>query len=501
MRLDRILRIGFWLAFAVGCMLPANSQALAHKGWVGNGITVEPWWAGAVLYQIDPVSFQNTRGDGFGDLDGITQRLDYLQSLNVDAIVLSPFQLQPEFGHDGSGPAFDAKYGTEESLDHLIQEAARHKIRIFVDLPLTAPRPTQELANIARFWLSRGIAGLRLTGDTHAPALSAAQLSDRLRELRRICATYAGQRLLFWDMPEPIPTALVRSSRLAPVPVLAAAQMQIDSRLAAMQAFNPSLMRAALDTNSTANADSTVVPVTDGPDRPRSFDRFGDGPHNPEIAKVLAAALLLSRGAPLLYFGQEVGMATTPAPRNASPAGLNPSPMQTGGELDLTSGIPWMDMEHNSLTANVAMEDLDSGSLLNWYRTLSSLHHENAVLRAGTTDLIAQGNPDIVAWVRRPRESGSPTPPVVVICNLTARPLLVSVAADLRRVGVQAASPMMRTLTSSALSTVSKEQVSSPVSMNAISLPPFGVYVGELARPPGLESVPLPVTHSSHRTR
>src|SRR5580704_18468190 len=83
----------------------ANGQTLAHKGWVGSGITVEPWWAGAVLYQIDPVSFQDTKGDGFGDLQGIAQRLDYVQTLGVDAIVLSPFQLQPDFGRTGAGPA------------------------------------------------------------------------------------------------------------------------------------------------------------------------------------------------------------------------------------------------------------------------------------------------------------------------------------------------------------------------------------------------------------
>src|SRR5580698_5892302 len=122
----------------------ANSQTLAHKGWVGSGITVEPWWAGPVLYQIDPVSFQDSKGDGFGDLQGITQRLDYVQSLGVDAIVLSPFQLQPEFGHKANAPAFDPKYGTEEDLDHLVQEASHRKIRVLVDLPLSPVLSTAE---------------------------------------------------------------------------------------------------------------------------------------------------------------------------------------------------------------------------------------------------------------------------------------------------------------------------------------------------------------------
>jgi len=451
-------------------MASASAQTLAHKGWVGSGITVEPWWAGAVLYQIDPVSFQDS-----GDLRCVTQRLDYLQALGVDAIVLSPFQLQPDFGRNSAGPAFDPKYGTEEDLDHLVQEASRRKIRIFVDLPLTPARSTPELVNVARFWLSRGVAGLRLTSDPHASPLTVAQIVDRLRELRKLCATFAGQRALFWDLPEPMPgtqdgsTSSHRRSRRTILPaVLEGPQMRIDSRLASMPTFDVGLLRDALGAGQRSPwaVDSTPVPVSDGTDRPRSFDRYGDGVHALEIAKVLATALLTSRGAPLLHFGQEVGTETT--------------------------------------AANVAMEDPDAASLLNWYRKLSALHHENDALRVGTMDLIAEANPDIVAWVRRPGDPGSLTAPVVVVCNVTGRPLLVSVSADLRRVGVQTSSLMMHTLASSALTassasvgTAAGDPVSGPVSMNAIALPPYGVYIGELAGQPGLESAPSPLRHAS----
>jgi glycosidase len=467
---------------------------------VGSGITVEPWWTGAVLYQIDPMSFQDSKGDGFGDLQGIAQRLDYVQSLGVDAIVLSPFELRPEFGHNAAGPAFDPKYGTEEDLDHLVQEASRHKIRIFVDLPLTPSRSTAELVNVGRFWLSRGIAGLRLTHDSHDAALTSAQVADRLKELHKLCANYAGHRVLFWDMPDPPATDVAasptrRSRNAAPV-ALDSSQLQIDSRLAAMPKLDAAGLRQALESSAKPSPESTPVPETDGPGRQRSFDRYGDGTHDVEIAKLLATALLASRGAPLLYFGQEIGMATTPAP-TVFAAGVDPTPMQWGGDLDFTIGIPWIDMGRNAMTANVGLEDVDAASLLNWYRRLSALHHENPALRVGTTDLIAESNPDIVAWVRRPREAGSLTPPVVVVCNLTGRSLLVSVAADLRRAGVQPASPMMHTLASTTLTTQLKDPISGPVSMNAIALPPYGVYIGELARQPGLENAPSPLRHSS----
>lgn len=492
----------------------ADAQTLAHKGWVGSGITVEPWWAGAVLYQIDPVSFQDTKGDGFGDLQGITQRLDYIQSLSVDAIVLSPFQLQADFGRNNKGPAFDPKYGTEADLDHLIQEASRRKIRLFVDLPLTPSRSTPELVNVARFWLSRGIAGLRLTSDTHASSLAPAQIVERLRELRKLCATFAGQRVVFWDVAEPVPHlpevggSSYRRPRHTVAPIAAdGPQMVLDSQLAAMATFDAGALRRALqlDASQPITDGPTPVPVTDGTDRTRSFGRIGDGTHAAEIAKVLATVLLTSRGAPLLYYGQEIGMATTPVEAtSAHPASVTATPMQWGGDADFTSGVPWMEMGRDAKTSNVAIEDADATSLLNWYRKLSALHHQNDALRIGTMEVIAETNPDIVAWVRRSRDPGSLTAPVVVVCNVTGRPLLVSVAAEVRHIGVETSTTFMHTLASTsltastaALGVGAREPVTGPVSMNSISLPPYGVYIGELPRPSGLESLPMPAGHRS----
>ena len=62
------------------------------------------WWRGAVIYQIYPRSFQDSTGDGVGDLNGITQRLPYIASLGVDAIWISPFFTSPmkDFGYDVS---------------------------------------------------------------------------------------------------------------------------------------------------------------------------------------------------------------------------------------------------------------------------------------------------------------------------------------------------------------------------------------------------------------
>src|ERR1700729_2325342 len=64
----------------------------------------QPWWQHAVIYEIYPRSFQDSNGDGVGDLNGIARRLDYLQALGVDAIWLAPFYPSPhvDFGYDVS---------------------------------------------------------------------------------------------------------------------------------------------------------------------------------------------------------------------------------------------------------------------------------------------------------------------------------------------------------------------------------------------------------------
>jgi glycosidase len=446
----------------------ANGQTLARKGWAGSGITVETWWQGAVLYQIDPMSF------GSGNLKGIAQRLDYLQGLGVDAVVLSPFQLQPEFGRTNKGLPFDTKYGNEEDLDQLVREATSRKIRLFVDLPLGLSQTTQEMINSARFWLSRGIAGLRLTmdaGDAHEhlqagpvvnePWLSAAQLTDRMHQLSALCATYAGQRVLLWDLPDAPPRAVetttyrnhraVHSSPDSP-------QMVVDRRLLSIVHLSSDELRGALSSPITrvTTAQPTPVPESDASGHPGSFERLGDGAHNLQLAKLLAAALLAGRGAPLLYSGQESG--------------------NTNGDL--------------------ATEDADSSSLLNWYRRLSALRHANAALRGGSLDMLGATNPDVVAWLRRPQASGSSTPPVLVVCNLTNHPEVMSFGPELRRLGMTTGTGMMHTLASSTQAASSDASLGS-ASVTHIELPAYGVYIGELTPQPGLENTPSPLRRRS----
>src|SRR5262245_56376869 len=80
----------------------------------------DPWWKHAVIYEIYPRSFQDSNGDGIGDLNGITSRLDYLKDLGIDAIWVTPFFPSPQvdFGYDVSDyTAVDPQFGTMADFD------------------------------------------------------------------------------------------------------------------------------------------------------------------------------------------------------------------------------------------------------------------------------------------------------------------------------------------------------------------------------------------------
>src|SRR5690606_14735346 len=98
------------------------------------------WWRGGVIYQIYPRSFQDTSGEGSGDLRGITRRLPYVASLGVDAIWLSPFFKSPmaDMGYDVQEyRAVDPMFGALEDFDALVTEAHRNGLKIIIDQVLS----------------------------------------------------------------------------------------------------------------------------------------------------------------------------------------------------------------------------------------------------------------------------------------------------------------------------------------------------------------------------
>ena len=94
------------------------------------------WWKNGIIYQIYPRSFQDSNGDGVGDLNGITARLDYLTWLGVNAVWISPVYPSPmaDFGYDVSDYCdIDRLFGTLADFDRLLAEAHRRHIKVILD--------------------------------------------------------------------------------------------------------------------------------------------------------------------------------------------------------------------------------------------------------------------------------------------------------------------------------------------------------------------------------
>ena len=119
---------GVVVAFAVSLCLWGQSPA--------NQNSHDEWWRHAVIYELYPQSFQDSDGDGVGDLKGITSRLDYLHDLGIDAIWITPIYPSPgiDNGYDiADYTAIDPRYGTMADFDKLVAEARKRDIRVIMD--------------------------------------------------------------------------------------------------------------------------------------------------------------------------------------------------------------------------------------------------------------------------------------------------------------------------------------------------------------------------------
>ena len=406
------------LLLALTLSTTAFSQTLARPGWAGSGMNAAPWWRHAVLYQLDPQNFSEN------GLKSIPTHLDYLQSLGIDAILLT--NTAPD------SQTIDPALGTLDDLDDLIHQASRRNIRILLDLK---PKPDTDLNATARFWLNRGVAGFHIANPTEAALL------------RKITNTYVGQRIVITDLDPASPPKTQQNSTSDP-------HLLFDPRPGTQPQLTAATIRPALE--ATQSLPIQPVLLTDGPDLKRSMARYADGTHDLEIAKTLAAILLTFRAAANLYYGQELGLTEAyptihweapPAPQKGQPA-LPPDP-----------------------NPNTAVQDANPRSLLNWYRQLSVLHHGNATIASGASILLNHDDQNVLVWVRKPQAVTAISPAMVVICNLTAQPVQLSLKADMQRLHLKGS--FLRT-------TMRSDNAMGPMHLESMTIPPYSVYIGEL---------------------
>ena len=568
-------------ALAAVCAIHPSAAAAEHAAPQGS-----PWWKHAVVYEIYVRSFQDSGGDGIGDINGITQRLDYLKDLGVDALWISPMFPSPQidFGYDISNyEDVDPKYGTLADFDRLIAQAKQRHIRIVIDMVLNhtsdkhpwfvdsagsrnsakhdwyiwnqgkrtadgsivAPNnwvslfggsawewvpsvrefyyhkfykqqpdlnwrnPAVESAMFSsmRFWMDRGVAGFRLDAvptlfedpelrdERLLPGTNAQgdpnldnhftenlpELHATMRRLRAMVETYAGDRVLIGETYLPNTVDLdawyggARHDEL---------HLPMDMLIGFANKLSAPLFRKLLSEVYTQIHGSQPLLVFDNHDNIRSWDRYGDGVHDKDIAKLIATLLMTSKATALLYQGEEIGQRTTTPTRVEDvrdPIGVTGWPKEKGRDGERTpmqwdasnaqagfsrGGGSWLPVPANYKTVNVASQLADPTSLLNWHRQLIRLRRTSAGLRDGAVAMLDANNPNVLSYLRLAPNGHA----VVVALNMSSSSQTISL--DVARAGAHGST--VGTLL------VSPDGAKTFVSTRNVTLQPFGSWVASV---------------------
>lgn len=535
-------------------------------------MTALKWWQTAVFYQIYPRSFADGNGDGIGDFKGMTQKLDYLADLGVDAIWLSPHYPSPnwDWGYDISDYMNVApEYGTLDDFKTFLAESHKRRLRVILDLVLNHtsdqhpwflesrsgmdnpradwyiwrdPLPSvkgnnnrvppnnwqssfdgdawtyvpergqfyyhyfmkqqpdlnwhnpdvrQAMWAAVRFWLDLGVDGFRLDAigtifedpllTPHTVPMGLAQLRrarqlaqtpaekkkakrywremfkhqldqpgvrELMKELRAILKEYEGDRMLVGEDEDiaylgngddelqlVFNFPLMKTRRLTPAHIRHNQKL----RLSQLEA----LPLKGWACNTLGNHDS-----------PRVFNRFGDGVHNAELARLSLALVLTLQGTPFLYNGEEIGMTDylnidpsrlrdtmatwyysaliedlkvepTEAARRASEMtrDKNRTPMQwanaANGGFCPPAADPWLEVNPDyAQGVNVEEQQADRGSLLNYYRQLLRLRRSNPALVIGEYKPLHGTAENYFSFLRKTREQN-----ILVILNYSGTPV------------------------------------------------------------------------------
>ncbi len=374
------------------------------------------------------------------------------------------------------------------------------------DLNWANPEVQKAMFDAVRFWLKRGVDGYRVDAmDTlfEDESLRDNPLKNKLREgskteyeqeykytvrqprnheiykmLRKVVQEFGSNRVIIGETyPDTIAELL---------PFYGANNdgyhMPFNFFLLKQNKLNAAAFRRVIEETETVVKGRPMNYVLSNHDNPRAWDKFGDGKNNDAIAKLLATMLLTLRGAPFFYYGEEIGMKTTPPTRLEDirdPVGKvyfpayvgrdgERTPMQwTSGRLAgfTTANESWLPVPPTAMRVNVAAQDKDPASMLNFYKRIIAFRRSSPALLHG--DYITIGNdPQVFAYRRH-----TPDQSVIVALNMSG---------ESKTLSVDKAATNNATRLRIAFSTTRAER--QPVSADDIRLAPYEALVLEMVR-------------------
>ena len=589
LKLAKFSFLAIALGFCVSTIPASPRQAPAPKAEHKHASQTvqtaqDPWWKNAVIYEIYPRSFQDSNGDGVGDINGITSRLDYLRDLGIGAIWITPMYPSPlvDFGYDVADyTALDPLYGTLADFDRMMAEAKNRNIRVIMDFvpnhtsdqhawfkesrssrtnpkrdwyiwrdgkgpgqppnnwqswfghsawqfdPTTGqyyyhhfyveqpdlnwrnPEVRKAMYDAMRVWLDRGVAGFRLDAvsrlfedpnlhdDPILPGKNAygdpniqhkytdnlPEIHEVLREMRKVVDAYPGNPVLISEADEPNIVELTKMYGAKNDEV----QLPMDFQIADVNKLSAPDFRKLLDEVEDNPVHGQPHYFFSNHDQARTWERYGDGAHNDQIAKLMAALLLTPRATPLMYYGEEIGMRTTLPTRKEDvqdPIGKigwpeekgrdgERTPMQWDTTRDAgfsTADHTWLPIPPSASDYNVSVESRDPHSIFSFYKRLIALRESEPALkntRYGSYVSLDRGDPYVLAFLRKNPGSGES---VLVVLNMSAEPRTVKL--NLASLGIKGSSAKML------LASPEPGQPLMPLEHFAIA--PLGAFVGSV---------------------
>ncbi|HBK57145.1 MAG TPA: alpha-glucosidase [Xanthomonadales bacterium] len=459
-----------------------------------------PWWRGAVIYQIYPRSFRDSNGDGIGDLPGIIDRLDYVASLGVDAIWVSPFFKSPmaDFGYDIADPrAVDPLFGTLADFDRLLEKAHALGLKVMIDQVLSHssiehawflesresrdnpradwyvwadPRPdgtppnnwlaifggvawqweprrqqyflhnflasmpdlnfhnpevrAAALDNV-RFWLDRGVDGLRLDAINFCfhdrllrdnPAKPPEQRTGRgfspdnpyayqyhyhnntqpenlhfLEALRALLDHYPEAAALGEISSEDSLTTMAEYTSGRRLHMAYSFELLTED-------FSAAHIRSTVETLEARMPDGWPCWAISNHDVARVLSRWGGPDAPPRLANLLTALVCSLRGSVCVYQGEELGLTEAEVPYESlrDPYGLafwptfkgrdgcrTPMPWDDSDQAGFTTGSPWLPIPSEHRRRAVSRQEADPQSTLHGFRSFMNWRRSQPALRSG----------------------------------------------------------------------------------------------------------------------
>ncbi|BDT60785.1 alpha-glucosidase [Massilia varians] len=537
------------------------------------------WWKEAIIYQVYPRSYLDTDGDGVGDLAGITDKLDYIASLGVDIVWLSPFFTSPmkDFGYDIADYCdVDPLFGTLADFDKLIAKAHGLGLKIMIDqvmshtadthpwfvesrqsrdnpksdwyvwadpLPDGCPpnnwmsvfggsawqwdtrrkqyymhnflvsqpqlnfhNPDVQQAHLdaQRFWLERGVDGVRM--DACVFHFHDRQLRSNPPALVRDTSTVTdvnpyGMQAHIYDKTQPENIAFLQRVRaqLDEFGAVSIGEVSSDDALAQMAEyteggdklhmaysfnlltpeFTASHIRKQVEDFKERVKDGWASWSVGNHDAIRVVTRWGGAPGQrpgPALAKLVLAMQLSLKGTPCLYQGDELALpeADVPFELLQDPYGITFWPEFKGRDgcrtpipwtseapnAGFTTGKPWLPVAEPHLAASVAQQDQDPDSMLNFQRRFIAWRKTMPQLTRG--EIAFFDAPEPVLALRRWVEDGDGMDSVLAAFNLSDR----EVSFDWPE--------------SSAARALGTHGLPGQAAGGKVSLPPYGAWFGSI---------------------